>query len=329
MCPGEQRHRLVPAPRLSDDLHPGSSARSIRRPSRASGSSSTTATSLAQARTTSGPRKGIPSSDSTPPSDPVGHAEAVADRGRGAAAARARSAAPHPRETRRRAGAPRRCRRTRQDQLLALAHRGHLHRATGDGRRRCRAARVLRQRLQDQARDTAPRECRGDAHLDPQPSGKRICCSTGSARGSPAPAGAAPPAADGGQREPEQVAQSGDHPHRGVALALPDEHGDRVQGVEEEVRMELDPERVELGLGQLGLETRAGQLLCPSLRRRSMARSTLRSSRRPACPGRRSSDRVQQRLAERQPLQAVRADDRVTAARAPLLEDDEAAQVTT
>ena len=55
-------------------------------------------------------------------------------------------------------------------------------------------------------------------------------------------------------RESQQIRQADDHRVRGVGVAV-DELGDRVQRVEEKVRVQLRPERVEARGGQLRVET--------------------------------------------------------------------------
>ena len=53
----------------------------------------------------------------------------------------------------------------------------------------------------------------------------------------------------------EKIAQTGDHV-LGAFGIFQDERGDAVQGVEEEVRVELHLQRLHLGLGELRLELR-------------------------------------------------------------------------
>jgi hypothetical protein len=56
------------------------------------------------------------------------------------------------------------------------------------------------------------------------------------------------------QRIAQQIREPGDHRHRVALPRGPHERADRVQGVEQEVRLDLQLERVEPGLGQRQLE---------------------------------------------------------------------------
>ena len=61
------------------------------------------------------------------------------------------------------------------------------------------------------------------------------------------------------QRHPQEIGELHDHPSRRGGIVA-DQHGDRVEGVEEKVRLELRLQGAELGLGQLRLESRHGDL---------------------------------------------------------------------
>ena len=55
------------------------------------------------------------------------------------------------------------------------------------------------------------------------------------------------------ERQAQEVAQPGHHPVGRLDVAV-EQRGDRVQRVEEEVRLQLDLERLQLGPGELGLQ---------------------------------------------------------------------------
>ena len=67
------------------------------------------------------------------------------------------------------------------------------------------------------------------------------------------------------QRDPQEVRELQDHALGRVRLRL-QERRDRVQRVEQEVRLELHLQRAELGLRELGLEPGRGELAVPVLR---------------------------------------------------------------
>src|SRR5690606_41366875 len=58
------------------------------------------------------------------------------------------------------------------------------------------------------------------------------------------------------EHAPEQITQRRDRLYSGFAVAGPDQRSDGVQAVEQEVRMQLRRERLELRLAQLRFELR-------------------------------------------------------------------------
>ena len=97
------------------------------------------------------------------------------------------------------------------------------------------------------------------------------------------------------ERRPHQVAQSEQHRQRRLVALSADQRRDRVQRVEQEVRLDFQPQRVELRARQLGFELRSREARAAA-RARCAANARPPTMRRPATSGS-ISTRAHQRLA--------------------------------